>query len=47
MACYQNGTKFSNLIANYFLGSDFEETSRKAVFEGENKVPQSLNPHTI
>ena len=39
MACYPNGTKFKSPIPNDFLGKDFEETSRKAVFEGENEVP--------
>ena len=37
---------FLSLIPNYFLGWEFEETSRKAKFEVENKVPWSLNPET-
>ena len=46
MACYPNEPKFKSPIPNNFLGKDFEETSRKAVFEGENEVPWSLNPDT-
>ena len=46
-ACFQKGTHFQSPIPKYFLGWDVEETSRKAEFEGENKVPWSLNPDTI
>ena len=46
-ACFQKGTHFQSPIPKYFLGWDVEETYRKAEFEGENKVPWSLNPDTI
>ena len=42
----KKNTQSSTLIANYFLGSDFEKTYRKAEFEGESKGPWSLNPDT-
>ena len=29
-ACYQKGTQFYSRVPYYFLGRDFEQTSRKA-----------------
>ena len=38
-------SKWDNIFKSYFKLL-FEEISKKAVFEGENKLPWSLNPDT-